>query len=83
MTHMASVWPVIALFDIKRKIAMVVKMTWLRDHVLRDGPQQPQLADFMCPITSKIMEEPVKAEDGYIYEHAEIKNGLKRAQPLL
>ena len=79
MTHMASVWPVLALSDIKRKIAMVVKMTWLRDHVFRDGPQHPQLADFMCPITSKIMVKPVKAEDGYIYEREEIEKWLEKS----
>ena len=51
----------------------------LRDHVFSDGPQHPQLADFMCPITSKIMVEPVKAEDGHVYEHAEIKKWLERS----
>lgn len=53
-------------------------MTWLRDHVFSDGPQHPELADFMCPITSKIMVQPVKAEDGHIYEFAEIKKWLER-----
>jgi hypothetical protein len=32
---------------------------------------------FICPISGKIMREPVKAADGYIYEHNEIINFIR------
>lgn len=33
---------------------------------------------FLCPITQDIMKEPVMAEDGYVYEKAEISKWIKQ-----
>ena len=49
----------------------------LRDHVWSDGVPNPQVADFLCPLTSNVMVDPVKAEDGHSYERKEIEKWLK------
>lgn len=36
----------------------------------------PQTADFVCPLSSRVMVDPVKAEDGFTYERATIEQWL-------
>lgn len=37
----------------------------------------PQTADFVCPLSSRVMVDPVKAEDGFTYERATIEQWLE------
>lgn len=59
-------------------VAMVVKCVLkLRDRVWNDGRSYPQVADFLCPLTSNPMLDPVKAEDGHTYERKAIEKWLE------
>ena len=36
----------------------------------------PTIADFICPLSSRVMQDPVKAEDGFTYERSTIEDWL-------
>eukprot|EP00435_Cladocopium_sp_Y103_P065614 s107_g27.t1 len=58
-------------------MVMMMSLQRLRDHVWSDGVPNPQVADFLCPLTSNVMVDPVKAEDGHTYERKEIEKWLE------
>ena len=57
---------------------MVLGSKFLRELVWKDGGQHSQVADFLCPFTSKVMDDPVTAEDGHTYERGEIEAWLEK-----
>lgn len=46
------------------------------DFVHQKGRSEPQVADFCCPLSNKIFEDPVTAEDDFNYERKEIQKWL-------
>jgi hypothetical protein len=40
------------------------------------GAEFPTIADFICPLSSRVMQDPVRAEDGFTYERATIEDWL-------